>query len=487
MTLSAALNTARSSLQATQTQISVVSRNTAGSSDPYYSRKIASVISQGGAVQVTISRASNLALYSKMLVATSGMAGNQAITAGLDQLNATIGDTALNASPAAKIGMLKSALSQLAKAPDSSTFAKAFLNSASDLVKSLNDATAEVQKVRHDADTAIANSVGRINGLLTKFEAANQEVMRGYALGSDISDSLDARDALISQLSEEMGVQIVEREGGDLALYTDSGVPLFDRSPRKVSFQPTSAFGPSTVGNAVFIDGIQVTGAGAPMPLNTGNLVGQAKIRDDISVGYQSQLDELARNVIEAFKETDQSGAGLPDLAGVFSFAGSIGVPPNPAPSGLAGLLKLNPALAGQPDGGLAALRDGGINGAAYRHNPAAPGSDVAFSGRLYGLMSEMEKSRPVDPAFGFGATQSLQDFASSSAGWLQGLRASAKSEATYSEMLLSQASEAMSNATDVNGDDETARMLQLEHAYSASAKLISTINEMMKTLLAMV
>jgi flagellar hook-associated protein 1 FlgK len=56
--------------------------------------------------------------------------------------------------------------------------------------------------------------------------------------------------------------------------------------------------------------------------------------------------------------------------------------------------------------------------------------------------------------------------------------------QVSYQETLLAQASEALSNATDVNMDDETALMLQLEKSYSASAKLISVINQMLQTLL---
>jgi flagellar hook-associated protein 1 FlgK len=78
----------------------------------------------------------------------------------------------------------------------------------------------------------------------------------------------------------------------------------------------------------------------------------------------------------------------------------------------------------------------------------------------------------------------SLQDFASSSAGWLEAQRQGASQQVAYQETLLAQASEALSNATDVNMDDETALMLQLEKSYSASAKLISVIDQMLKTLL---
>ena len=70
-----------------------------------------------------------------------------------------------------------------------------------------------------------------------------------------------------------------------------------------------------------------MTGDGALMPLNSGNLVGLAKLRDEVTVDYQTQLDEIARGLIAAFAESDQSGAAQPDMPGVFTFAGATGVP----------------------------------------------------------------------------------------------------------------------------------------------------------------
>lgn len=483
MSLSVAYNTARSSLQASQSQMAIVSRNITGATDPSYSRKIAALVTQGGAARVVTLRASDAALLSKMLETTSDAATQKALLEGLEKLSQTVGDTELDESVSARIGALDSALKQYANAPDNQQYARAFVKAANDLASSLNQATAAVQAVRLEADGKIADSVVRINDLLAKFEKANQEVMSGSALGADVTDALDTRDSLIAQLSEEIGITVVPRAGNDIALYTDSGVPLFDRSARTVTFDQTTVYAPGTTGMPVYIDGIQVTGLGAPMPLNSGNLVGLAAIRDEVAVTYQSQLDEIARGLIEAFAEKHQTDPTQPDLPGVFTFAGAAGVPTMPAPTGLAGLLKVTNEIdpTKSATGAFEKIRDGGINsGYGYNPNP----DDTAFSGRLYGLLGEMAKERPFDSTLGLGTKVSLQEFASSSASWVESSRQSADQSLAYRNTLLGHASEALSNATDVNVDDETALMLQLEKSYSASAKLISVIDQMLKTLL---
>jgi flagellar hook-associated protein 1 FlgK len=486
MSLSVAYNTARSSLQASQSQMAVVSRNTSGASDPSYSRKIGVLTTTGGYARVTVLRASDQALLTKMLETTSASATQKALLDGLQKLSQTIGDTELDQSAAARVGALHSALQQYANAPDNTTLARAFVKAASDLADTLNRATAATQSVRLEADKGMAGSVDRINDLLLKFEKANQQVMSGSALGADVSDAMDTRDNLIAQLSEEIGITIVPRAGNDIALYTDSGVPLFERTARPVTFSPTTAFGPATTGGDVFIDGIRVTGPGALMPLNSGNLVGLAQVRDDVAVTYQKQLDELARGLIQAFAESDQSGAGKPDMPGIFTFAGAAGIPTMPASAGLAGLIRVNDAIDPTKGGAYEVIRDGGINGADYTYNPTG-NANAAFSGRLYALTNGMVAERPFDTAFGFGPTASLQGFASLTGSWLEATRQSASQSVDYQTTLLTHASEALSNATDVNMDDETALMLQLEKSYSASAKLLSVIDQMLKTLLSVV
>ncbi|WP_262299140.1 flagellar hook-associated protein FlgK [Microvirga sesbaniae] len=484
MSLSVAYNTARSSLLASQSQMATVSRNITGASDPSYSRKIAMLVTQGGAARVVTLRASDAALLSKMLETTSDAATQKALLEGLEKLSQTVGDTELDESLAARIGALDSALKQYANAPDNSQYARAFVTAATNMASSLNQATSAVQAVRLEADGKIGDSVARINDLLAKFEKANQQVVSGSALGADVTDAMDTRDSLIAQLSEEIGVTVVPRAGNDIALYTDSGVPLFDKTARQVKFDQTNVYAPGTVGKAVSIDGIQVTGPGALMPLNSGNLVGLVAVRDDVAVTYQRQLDELARGLIEAFAEKHQTDASQPDLPGVFTFPGASGVPASPATTGLAGLIRVTDEIdpAKSATGTFANIRDGGINGAAYRYNPDP--DNAAFSGRLYGLVGEMSKERTFDKTLGLGETVSLREFAQGSASWVESSRQSADQSLDYRNTLLGHASEALSNATDVNEDDETALMLQLEKSYSASAKLISVIDQMIKTLL---
>src|SRR5690349_16995658 len=148
--LSASLNTAKSSLAATAEQTSILSRNIARVGDPTASRKYAEVITNPGyGVRLaSVSRVVDVALFKNVLTATSDMAGQQAIAAALEQLEQTVNDTELDASPAALVQKLADALQQYSSSPSSLAHANAAVGAARNLVTGLNEASALVQRTR---------------------------------------------------------------------------------------------------------------------------------------------------------------------------------------------------------------------------------------------------------------------------------------------------------------------------------------------------
>ncbi|OPZ00077.1 flagellar biosynthesis protein FlgK [Bradyrhizobium sacchari] len=489
MSLTAALDSARASLMASGIQSSTISRNIAGASAAGYSRKIAVLdnLPGAGVYVAAIQRAASSGLYNNVLTATSSSAKQSAIYDGLQKIaSTTVDDPQLDQSPTSQLNALKKALQQYANAPDNTTLAQAAVTSAKDMATALNQATKTVQSVREGADADMATSVANINQLLSQFDKVNNAIVRGTIAGDDITDYLDQRDSIVSKLSEEVGVSMSIRTNGDAALYTDSGVVLFDKTARTVSFTATNIYSPGTTGNAVYIDGVPVTGANSVMPLKSGKLAGLAQLRDKDSVTYQSQLDEIARGLINTFRESDQTAAALPDVPGLFTYPGAPAMPASATVSvGLAGLISVaasvDPALGGNPN----LLRDGAISGnPAYRYNTAGNGG---YSVRLQQLIGGMDAAQPFDATTQGKPSGSLIDYASSSTSWIENQRKTADSNVTYQKTLLDRSTAALSNVSGVNMDDEMSLMLQVERTYSASSKIISTVDQMLQSLLSAV
>ncbi len=112
MSLSTSLSTALSSLATTAEQTSVISRNVANTNNPAASRKSAQLVTiPGYGVRLaTVNRVVDTALYNNLLGATSSAAGQDAIVAALDRLERTVGDTELDASPAALLQKFSDAI-----------------------------------------------------------------------------------------------------------------------------------------------------------------------------------------------------------------------------------------------------------------------------------------------------------------------------------------------------------------------------------------
>jgi flagellar hook-associated protein 1 len=487
MSLSVGLDVALSGLAATSEQTSVVSRNVARANDPHASRKSANVVTtpNGGVNVASITRASNSALLEKMMAATSSSASQKAMVELLDRLDQTVSDPELDTSPAAMIQKLSDAIQQYSAAPHDPLRAQSAVAAAQNLADNLNSAAGVVKDVREQADAAIAGSVNQLNTLLQRFETLNTEIVKGTRVGSDVTDYLDQRDDVLTQISEEVGIRTVTRDNDDMAIFTDSGVTLFDAKARSVTFDRTLVYTPTTVGNAVYVDGVPITGTTGPMLAGSGRLVGLTTIRDSTALTYQNQLDEIARGLVEAFAEKDQgTPPSLPDAAGLFTYSGAPAVPASGTlVVGMATEIKVNPSVDPSQGGNLALLRDGGIAGnSAYVYNSTGAS---AFADRLNEYVTNLGASRTFDSSTQLVTTATVGSFASFSAAWLQEARKTANDDSDYSNTVLQRSTEALSKDTGVNIDEEMASLLDLERSYQASTRLISTIDQMLKTLLA--
>lgn len=491
MSLSNAGAIANQSLGAISSQINLVSRNIAGASTTGYAAKTAllSTNASGGIDVNGVARATSLALFQNALQATSAQAASSVLSNGLDQIDQLFGlststatDPSAGRSPAALVAALSSALQSYSVSPSDLTTAQSVLTSAQSLVQSLNDGATAVQNMRAQADDDIATAVDEINSLLAQFQKTNAAIVSGTQTGRDVSALEDQRDELLNKLSGDIGIRTITRANNDMVIYTDSGATLFETTARTVTFAATAGYSASTVGASVYVDGVPVTGSNAAMPIQSGKLQGLTQLRDVVAPQFQNQLDELARGLIVAFAETDQTGGGA-SAPGLFTYSGATAVPSVEIVPGLAGQIMINPNADPTQGGSLDRLRDGGVSdpgNSAFVYNAAG---ETGYSDRINQLITALATPQEFDTTAGVGSERSVADYASSSIGWLEAQRQQASSSASYQETLLAQTSQTLSNATGVNLDDQMSQMLDLENAYAASAKLLAAVDAMYKAL----
>ena len=477
MSLSSVLYTAQSSLANTSRQTSVVSRNITNVYNTDYTRRDAMLISTApGARVVSITRAADAALMRQNTNALSAWHAQSTLMAGFERLSVTVNGVDNATSPAMRMGALQTALQTYSASPGDRSLAQAAVNAAEDVVRSLNEGSAAVQQLRSDADLEIKQSVDRLNTLLNDLEKVNGDVVTATRLKRDASEALDQRDAIVKQIAEIVPVTTHVHGDNDMVVFSRDGITLFETVARQASYEPTPIHAPGTGGNQVFIEGVQLaSGTGSDTDAG-GSLGALIQLRDEIAPKMQEQLDEIARGLIDGFKEFDATS----EIAGLFTWPGNATLAEGEIPTdltvGLAGLVQINTAYRDNP----LALRDGATI-------DANPDNNAGYAGQVQRFIDMFAAERSFAPGTGVEGATSLSAFATGSISWLEDGRQLSSVATEKKAAMLARTSEALSNKTGVNMDEELARLLDLEQSYAASAKLLQVVNEMLATLMATV
>jgi flagellar hook-associated protein 1 len=95
-----------------------------------------------------------------------------------------------------------------------------------------------------------------------------------------------------------------------------------------------------------------------------------------------------------------------------------------------------------------------------------------------------MDADMSFDPTAGVDSSSSILDFASNSIGWVESQRSAANTAAENTSAALSRSSDAYSNNTGVNLDEELTLLMDIEQSYKAGTKILSAVDEMLQALL---
>lgn len=481
MTLSAAFNTVQTMFGNHGTMKDVLTGNVANEQNADYNRRIATTTtSLYGGAYVTIQRAQDYALLRQSLNAMSQDSAQQALTSGMKKISDIYGGNEQPFSPGTYLNNLYKSLSDYAAKPSDTTLAAAAVSKAQDVVRSLNDATAQLQQIRTDADREIQLAVTKLNDLLQQFQVANDAAKAATAAGGDPNNAMDVREGLIKQISEIVGVNVLRREPNDIVLYTSEGTTLFEAAPRTVTFTQSPAFGPVTVGSGVKIDGVPVQAGSGSDTTARGKIAALLQLRDGVAPIFQKQLDEVARGLVQVFAEND-GGAPPTVKAGLFTYGtGTVPAAATVVP-GLASIITVNPAVVPALGGSPSKLRDGSINGATYNKNT---GNNASFATVLQGYVSGLTTPMGFDGTAQLDVNSTLLSYSTKSIGWLESQRTDADTAATNKDALKTHATKAYSNATGVSLDEEMSLSLELQQSYKATSQILKAIDEMLQSLL---
>ncbi len=481
MSISGALSNALSGLTASSRSAEMVSNNIANALNDGYARRelVLGQRSLGGTgqgVSVTgVSRAVDQILMSDRRVAQAGTGDRQTRAKFFAGLEAAIGVPGAEGSLTARVAAFETALIEATSRPESEGRLAKVADTARALAKQIAAAANSVQTARADADHAIGSEVSKVNAAMARVAEMNVEIRGHLSSGRDPSSLMDQRQQLIDQIATVVPLREVQRDHGQIALFTTGGAVLVDGRAAELGFTPVGVIEPDMTAasgglSALTLNGLPIATSGPYSTIAGGTLAAHFAVRDDLAPSAQARVDAVARDLVERFGGVDATVA--PGDPGLFTNAGGAFVTGDEV--GLAQRLALNSAADPQQGGALWRLRDG--------LGATAPGP-TGNSSLLRSLQAALTASRqPVSGDFLPGA----RSFAGLSADMLSAVgtsRLSADTEASFSAAR-SEGLKVQELQGGVDTDRELQDLLQIEKAYAANAKVIQTVDQMLDLLL---
>ncbi len=482
MSVSGALNNALSGLLAAGRASEIVSSNIANALNPEYGpRQIeltsATTATSGGVRVAGVARGVDPFLLSDRRLASAERGFDETQAAYFARVETVLGTPNEPGSLTSRLASFDEALITAASRPEAPERLSLALNAAKDLASGLNRASDNIQKARRDAEFSIDEQVNWLNNALENVKKLNRQIVARQVTGQDNSALQDHRQGIIDEVSKMIPVRIDPRGNGGVALYSTGGAVLLDGNAIELEFSRNSTVTPyNTIDNGslsgLSINGVAIDLSASTSPLRGGTLIAQFAIRDVLAVESQSQLDALARDLYDRFSDPQVDPTLSSGDPGLFTDAGASFNPLNEV--GLSARLLLNAAVDPNQGGETWRLRDG--------IGSVVPG-DAGNAAILQSLSEALTLQRtPASGNFGTGALSApdlmsvfLSQVASHS---LQADQRQTFSSTRHDELVQ------LERANGVDSDAELQRLILIEQAYAANARIIETADQMLQDLL---
>ena len=483
MSISSALSSALSGLTASSRMAEVAASNISNALTEGYARREVALSSRvigmtGVGVTITgITRHVDRALLQDLRLSSASSGYRDTTKDFLLQFEKTLGTPDQASSLSGRIAGFEKSLIEAAARPESEARLAAIVDAARWLTQGLSDTSDQIRQSRETADASIGVQVKQLNSALSGVAEINVKIRVATVAGQDTTALMDRRQQLVDQISSMVPVREVARDNGQIALYTAAGTILLDGKPSVLGFDPAGVVTPDMTLGTSTLSGLSVNGqpistSPAGGRLGEGSLTALFDLRDTIAPDAQAQIDAIARDLIERFETPGLDPTALPGAPGLFTDGGAEFVATDEV--GLAGRISLNTLVQPESGGALWHLRDG--LGAAVSGAPGYSGQLTAWSDALTSLRAL------VSGGFTAGARK-FADLASELVSSVTVRRLSAETESSFAAARADGLrTQLMRNGVDT--DDEVQRLLQIEQAYAANARVIQTMDDMIQTIL---
>jgi flagellar hook-associated protein 1 FlgK len=450
------LNTAFRGLQAQQRALDVVSHNIANANTDGYSRQ-----------EAVLTAAPSIAAPSTFGMINPGQLGQGAQVLSYQRYRDAFNDNALRQQMGQQSGaqvsqdMLQrveltlpepgdnglqsimakfwSSFQDVASNPENIGARQALAQQSQTMCAAFNTASTDLTAQLQDADTQANAAVDQINAISTQIASLNDSISKLVGLGQSPNDLLDSRDKLLDNLAQ-LGNMTVSYSGNSVATVTVGGLTVVD---------PSGA----TPRTRADFDGQFPTA----MSATSGKLGALLDTFQNVIPGYSTQLDKLASALNNDINVQQQKGFDLNGAPGGLFFAS--------ATITSASQFTMNPAVLQDP------------------RLIAASGSATSGPGDSANAVAMIGLSTSSSP--GLGTT--YNDYYTSLISGLGVAAQSANRASDTTTAVVNTLTDQRQSTSGVSLDEEMTNLVQYQHAFAAAGRCITTMSEMLDTIIQMV
>ena len=457
---------ASSALNVDQTVLDVIGNNVANVNTPGYSRQtvdigattpITTIVNAPSPVQLgtgvqtlAINRATDSFLSNRILAANGTNSQAAQLQSTLDRVQSVYGEPS-SSSLSSLMTAFYNSFQTLSGNAESTALRTTVIQNANALTDQFKQVNSGLNAITTDLKSGIQSDLTQVNNLAKQIASLNQQVMSGVANNEHPNGLLDQRDQLIQQLGQIVGVTTSQDIGPngqpDGMLNVSVGGAILVQGVQSVSI-PTQTT--SINGEPYLTDGTN------QIKLTGGSLAGMVQGIDKVTQ-YQSDLNQVASTLISQVNGVHEAGYGLDGQTGRAFFQGSD-----------AASITVNPDIASDPTKIAAATP------------PAAGQSTAPANGDNALAIADLMNAQV------FGNDTLLSHYNASIA-QIGADDQSAKTAVTNQTQLLQQLQNMQSSVSGVSLDEEMTNLMQYQRSYQAAAKMLTTMNSLMDSLLNLV
>lgn len=361
--------------------------------------------------------------------------------------------------------------SELSKDPSSQASRQSVIENAQVLLTTMQDIDEHLYQMQLDAVDQIKTGVAEINDLARQIAALNQKITQAELGGVEGGDLRDERDALLDQMSGLTNFNVVEHDNGILEV-SIGGIWLVNGS----NTRQLEAFGDGSTEHPLEV---QWAGLGIDVRITSGSIKANMEDADQTGVediditalpynfsassdssisNLRQGLNALLTTIAAAVNEMHYDGVAQDGSTHILFFMPSD----DSQPLSLANI-RVNPALVADPD-----LVVSSLTGAA---------GDNVIAERIYNWQDVQ--------SFKFdGLSTDMNGFYESLISWVSTAGENADGYYYTKNALVQQVDNERQSVSSVSLDEEMSKMIMYQNAYSASARVLSTIDSLLEGLI---